>query len=99
MVDGALGDRRGVHAVLKLDHHQPGQPEPDERLAETGPADAAEAVVHIKARAWNRRVADPPGQLALHASRGDSNREAPLHVAGDGADRIGALHQLLALAV
>ena len=85
--------------MLQLDDHQTGQPEPDERLALPRPADCSEPIVGVEARPWNRGVADPSGQLALDASGRDGDRQVSLRVSGDSPDRVGALHQLLTLAV
>src|SRR5690242_7143526 len=59
VLDGAARHLAGRHSMLQLDHHEPGQAEPDEDLALPGPADRPEAVVRVKAGAGDRRVADP----------------------------------------
>ena len=78
MIDGALGNRGAVHAVLQLDDHQTREPQPDERLAQTRPTNSAKSIVRVQARARDRRVAYATGQLPGPAPRRDGHREMPI---------------------
>src|SRR5256714_5967714 len=99
VIDGALGTRGAVHAVLQLNDHQTREPQPDERLAQTRPTNSAKSIVRVQARARDRRVAYATGQLPGPAPGPDGHREMPIGVARDRADRVCSMQQLLPLAV
>src|SRR5450759_1964636 len=85
--------------MLELDHHQPRQRQPEEGLSLAGTADSPKSILGVEPGAGNRRIADPARQLAVDAPGGHRDSKASVRIASHGADTVGAVLELLPLAI